>query len=332
MKHRVLGVTLFGLGVLLLVLAVGLPLYVAPAVAQLPYDLSKSTSVAEAQNATFPKVTAGKMELKSGLLRSSTHVTPQPKLTDDLSKELKGEAVIWDVYGIAVDKDDATITAYTAELALDRVSGAAYDWSGAWIDEKNLGRDKAEKIEFAGQSYKFPFGTEKKDYQFWDASLRQANPISFQGVETIGGLETYVFRQEISLRKVTMAAEAKGLVIATFAPGAKGGDLYYSNIRTVWVEPVTGQFLNVREQRHQEFRADNGVTKTLLDADFKYTQATVDAAVKNAGGNKMKINAIQLYAPIGLGLLGLLLIGFAVFLMSRGARPARHALDTTQVG
>ena len=56
---RVFGTVLFGLGVLCLVLAIGLPLYVAPAVTKLPYDLDKSTSLVEAKGATFLQLKGG---------------------------------------------------------------------------------------------------------------------------------------------------------------------------------------------------------------------------------------------------------------------------------
>ncbi|MBB5869832.1 hypothetical protein F4553_003211 [Allocatelliglobosispora scoriae] len=273
-------------------------------------------------------MTAGKMELRTGLLRSTTNVVPQAKLTEERSDQLKGDAVIWDVYGIAVaGSDGAKVTESTTELALDRVSGAAYDWPDAWVDEDNLGKGNAEKIKFVGHSYKLPFGTEKKDYPFWDAELRAANPIKFKGVEAVGGLEVYRFEQTIDLQKISMSDAAKGLVISTFTPGATGGDLYYSNTRTIWVEPVTGQFLNVREVRHQEFRSDTGVTKTLLDADFNYTQATIDKAVEGAGANSSKINLLKVYAPIGLGILGLLLLGFGLLLVARTPRTSRHGVD-----
>lgn len=72
---RAMGALLFGLGVLFLILAVGLPVYVAPTVTKLPYDLEKSTSQVEAKGATFLQVKDGKPTVHNGIdLRSTTIV------------------------------------------------------------------------------------------------------------------------------------------------------------------------------------------------------------------------------------------------------------------
>ena len=87
MKHRVIGTVLFGLGVTLVVLAVGLRFYVAPSATKIPYDLAKSTSVVLAKNATFLQVTANGPVIRTGDLESTTNVVPQPVRTQ---KEMVG--------------------------------------------------------------------------------------------------------------------------------------------------------------------------------------------------------------------------------------------------
>ena len=91
------------------------------------------------------------------------------------------------------------------------------------------------------------------------------------------------------------------------------------------MEPVTGQFLNVREEREQELRDDKGGKTTLLRADFSYTKETQDNSVKTAGENKTKIQLISVYAPIGLGILGLILVIVGPLMMRRPRQyPAEH--------
>jgi hypothetical protein len=97
-------------------------------------------------------------------------------------------------------------------------------------------------------------------------------------------------------------------LLSTFAPTAKSGDVWYQNTRTLWVEPVTGAFLNVREQREQELRDDAGGKTTLLKADFSYDKATQDNSVKSAKDNKSQLQLVSLWGPIGIGLLGLILL------------------------
>ena len=70
---------------------------------KLPYDLETSRSVAEAPNAKFLQVKADgngqvQAEVPRATLRSTIEVVPQAKKTDELTGDLKGEAVVWDVY------------------------------------------------------------------------------------------------------------------------------------------------------------------------------------------------------------------------------------------
>jgi hypothetical protein len=300
------------------VLAVGLPLYVAPAATKLPYDLARSTSQVEAKGATFlqlkadapPTVYTGKD------LRSTTTVVPQPVLTDQLQKEFKDGAVVWTVYSSTARVDNGEkISESITEIALDRVSGVPVNWSGAYVDDGTKTTTK-----FAGQIYKFPFNTEKKDYAFWDGELGATAPLAkFEATETIGGVEVYRFKQTIPWFKTTSDASTTSFLLETFAKGATSGDIWYQNTRTLWVEPVTGQFLNVREQREQELRDSNGGKTTLLKADFSYTKATQDSSVDGAKSNKTQIQAISLYAPIGLGLLGIILIVVGLLMFRRPA-------------
>lgn len=317
---RVIGTLLFGLGVLFLVLAVGLPVYVAPAVTKLPYDLKKSTSVVEAKNATFlqikkdtpPTVHTGKD------LRSTTTVVPQPVLTEKLQKEFKDNAVVWDVYSSTARVDNGEkISESITEIALDRVTGVPVSWSGAYVDD-----GAKTPTKFTGQIYKFPFDTQRKDYAFWDGELgATAPPAKFEAVETLEGVEVYRFKQTIPWAKATSDPSTVSFLLSTFAKTAKSGDIWYRNTRTLWVEPVTGQFLNVREQREQELRDDQGGKATLLNADFSYNKETIANSVKTANENKSKVQAVKLYAPIGLGVLGLILIVVGLILFRRPNHP-----------
>jgi len=313
---RVVGTVLFGLGVLLLVLAVGLPVYVAPTVTKLPYDLGKSTSVVEAKNASFLQLKEGEApDVKTADLVSTTIVVPQPVLTQQLQSEFKDRAVVWDVYTSTARVDNGyKISESTTEIALDRVTGVPVDWSGAWVNDGTKTTTK-----FAGQIYKWPFHAEKKDYSYWDGELGASAPkAKFEAVDTVGGVEVYRYKQTIDWYKTTVDADNKAFLTSTFgAKTATTGDVYYKNTRTFWVEPVTGQFLDLREQRQQEFRDDTGGVVTLLNADFRYSKATVDNSVKTAKDNKVLIQAVTLYAPIALGILGLILVVIGPLLMRR---------------
>ncbi|SCL61688.1 Protein of unknown function [Micromonospora citrea] len=327
MKHRAIGAVLFGGGILLLALAAGLVLVVKPAVAKLPYDLEASTSVAEAKGATFLQITNGNIAINRADLKSTIRVSPDAKTTDDLSGDLDGKAVVWQV-GQTVERTDTKelVSAYGLALALDRVSGAAVEWNDQYLDDTGT----REKVQFSGQMYKFPFGAEKKTYQIYDRDVRDVRPAEFKGTEVIKGIESYRYEQVITEEPQKLAEERVKLLLGALAPGASTGKVLYSNTRTVWIDPVTGVFLKVREVQRKTLVPDVGAPTTLLDADFSYNDETITASAKRAEDNRQKLSIVGVYVPIGLALLGLVLAAAGLLVARRGAASAveaRHRAD-----
>ncbi|WP_341718036.1 DUF3068 domain-containing protein [Micromonospora sp. FIMYZ51] len=321
MKHRAVGAVLFGGGVLLLALAAGLVFVVKPAMTKLPYDLAPSTSVAEAKGATFLQIADTGVGIHQADLKSTIQVTPERAKTAALSGDLAGDAVVWQV-GQTVERTDtkALISAYGAELALDRVSGAAVDWNEQYLDESGGNR---EKISFAGQVYKFPFNSAQDNYEVFDRDLRQTRPAEYQGAEDINGLEAYRYEQVITDEKLGLPADRVGLLLGVLAPGATSGEVVYSNTRTVWVDPVTGAYVKVREQQKKVLVPNAGTPVTLLDADFIYNDDTVASSVDRAKESRSQLTLLGVYAPIGLAVLGLALIVVALLVSrNRTATPA----------
>ncbi|GAA4578736.1 hypothetical protein GCM10023176_55230 [Micromonospora coerulea] len=339
MKLRV-GAALFGLGVLLLVVAAGLPLYVAPAVTKLPYDLARTTSKAQAVNARALKVTVSggsvSIEVPQATLVSNVEVIPQPEDTADrLPKNLAGKAVIWDVFQTVKSADNGEVfSQYSTELALDRISGAAVEWDEQWLNETGEDKTPVGNVAYEGQVYKFPFNTKKKDYEVFDRDLKRSTPARFTGTEKVGGLEAYRFEQRIENETLNTPESSLKTLIGRFAPGATSAKVVYSNTRTLWVDPVTGAYLNVREQQHKEFQPDNGPVTVLLDADFKSTDDSVANSVKTVKDNRSKIDMVRTYVPIGAGVLGLLALaaGLLLVLRSNGDSAARHQLAAASAG
>ncbi|MEU5942131.1 DUF3068 domain-containing protein [Micromonospora sp. NPDC047548] len=329
MKHRAIGAVLFGVGVLLLALAAGLVFVVAPALTKLPYDLEASTSVAEASNAKFLQISNGTIKVNDGDLRSTVLVNQLKDETAKLGGDLDGKAVVWQV-GQTVDRKDnkELVSAYGAKLALDRVSGEALKWQGQWLDDTGQ-RDTG--IQFAGQIYKFPFHTEKRDYKIFDRDLRQVRDAKFAGTETIKGIETYRFEQVITDEQLTLDATRLTPLLATFAPGATDAKLVYSNQRTVWVDPVTGSYIKVREVQKKVLTPNLGTPTTLLDADFSYNDATITASANRAKESRDSLQLLSVYVPVGLAVLGLVLMIGGLLVARQGAvataGEARHRAD-----
>ncbi|MGK5442688.1 DUF3068 domain-containing protein [Micromonospora sp. URMC 105] len=333
MKHRAIGAVLFGVGVLLLALAAGLVFVVTPALTKLPYDLKPATSVAEANDAKFLQISNGVIKVYDGDLRSTVRVNQLKDETAKLGGDLDGKAVVWQV-GQTVDRVDnkELVSAYGAKLAMDRVSGEAVKWQGQWLDDTGQ-RDTG--IQFAGQIYKFPFNTEKRDYKIFDRDLRQVRDAKFSGTENIKGIETYRFEQVIADERLTLDPSRVTALLATFAPGATDASLVYSNQRTVWVDPVTGSYIKVREVQKKVLTPNVGAPTTLLDADFTYNDATITASVERAKESRNSLQLLSVYVPIGLAALGLVLIIGGLLVARQGAvaaaGEARHRADVPPV-
>ncbi|SCE88407.1 Protein of unknown function [Micromonospora coriariae] len=328
---RIVGAMLFGLGVLLVVAAVGLPLYVAPAVSQLPYDLERSESVAESANAEFLQIKAGAANIERGGLRSTVEVVPQPKITDEkMTGDLEGKAVVWDVFqSVRRIDNNEMINEYSTQLAVDRVSGAAAKWDAAWLED---GTD--QPANYAGQVYKFPFGTEKKDYPVFDREIRKTVPAQFKEVTEVRGVQAYRFEQTVPEAELVLAESSLKLLLARFAPEAKTARLMYTNTRSFWVEPVTGSYVDVRDQPRKVLVPDVGQPTVLLSADFRYNEATVIASAERAADNAASIQMVRLWGPITLGVLGLLAIVGGGWLALRGAgrRAAAESVEEKRAG
>ena len=332
MKLRV-GAALFGLGVLFLVFAVGLPFYVAPAITKLPYDLKPTVLVAEATDAVFLQITAVdesnvEIEVPRATLRSTVEVIPNPGDTrDKLPERLEGDAVIWDVYQ-TVRRDDTQrpITQYSTQLALYRISAAAAPWEEQWLQQDDSDEIPVGNVSYSGQIYKFPFSSEKKDYQVFDRDLKEALPATFVGTETVKGIEVYRYEQRIENRALDTPEDSIQVLLGTFAPEATTGQIYYSNTRTIWVDPVTGAYVNVREQQRKELRPEVGPVTVLLDADFNYTDETVTSSVDTVKSNRLKIGLASLWGPIAAAILGLiaLVVGLRLVIQGNGAT-GRHS-------
>ncbi|MDQ7904056.1 DUF3068 domain-containing protein [Phytohabitans sp. ZYX-F-186] len=320
MRSRVTHAVLVGLGVLALVFAAGLAFFIGPRVEQLPYDLERTQSVAEAPNATFMQITDGNVAVNQGTLRSTITVQPDTAQTADLQGDLDGEAVVWLVGQEVVRTDnDELVSAYSTSLALDRRTAAAQPWNGQWLD---TGGDR-QGVNYTGQTYKFPFGTEKTTYQIFDRDILAAQPAVFVKTEEIEGLETYQFTQEIRGGRQEVPADRLQVILGALIPGATSGQIVYNNTRTVWVEPTTGQYIKVQETQEKNLVADSGQSVKILDAVFTYTDDTIASSADRASANRQLLQLVNLWGPIGLAVVGLILIALALaFGLRRGGRHA----------
>ncbi len=326
MRSRVTGAVLCGLGVLALVFAAGLAFFVGPRVERLPYDLERTQSVAEAPNATFLQISNGEVAVNRADLRSTITVQPDTRATADLEGDLDGEAAVW-LVGQQVIRTDTNdlISAYSTSLALDRKTAEALPWEGQWLDTGN----ERQSVDYSGQIYKFPFGTQKKTYQIFDRDILATQPANFVKTEEINGLETYQFTQEIRGGRQQVPADRLAALLSALVPGSTTGEIVYNNTRSVWVEPTTGQYIKVQETQQKTLVGNNGQSAEVLNAVFTYTDDTIARSADTAASNRQLLQIVTMWGPIALVVVGLILLVVGLMLIARRT-PGRHAGPTEE--
>ena len=169
------------------------------------------------------------------------------------------------------------------------------------VDRKD---GRADPVGAAGQLlgdiYKFPFHTEKKDYQYYDRDLRRPLPIKFRGTDAIRGIEVYRFEQVISNETQNINADSMNALASRASrrrPPARASCRTATPGR-MWVEPVTGQFLRAREVQRKELVPNTGERTVLLDATFTYTDQTTTEAAARAEDNAGRLGLVSTTGPI----------------------------------
>ena len=347
---------LIGLGVFFVGVAALARFYAYPTLAVAPADQVAHT-VSAGKDATIFSV--ADLKEKTGVeLEARRTVRGDVVAADKISKALNRKVVVFDTAVVTDDSrnyqfpDDASKTdemplSFVQErVVLDAHTGEAVRWnpsgddnSGEYIattlekaDRLKPGQNSALFKGHEGLVLKFPFGTEKKTYAFWDTTLRKAFPIGFKEETTLDGLKVYVFEQEIPKQEVP---QAKPLVVPGSLVGDSGKDSAevqrtYKNTRTLWVEPVTGAIIKGKEQQLATIAYDGQDKLTATQVTIQYDDATVAKNVKGAtengvaeGGYQTKaaqLHLIGFWVPLLSLILGLLLLALVgVFQLRRRA-------------
>jgi hypothetical protein len=289
---------------------------------RIPADLGSTQTTTVASNATFVQFklvgAVPSIEVQRGDLRFRTNIRPDAAATAKLAGGIAERAVVWNVLQQTERADTGdVISASTSKIALDRTSGAAADWSGQCLASTQEEPCTDGNVKYAGQLYQFPFDTQKKTYQFYDSDLRKTLPISYSGTDTVRGVAAYRFSQVVPEQPLQASPMVLGALVGRFAPGAKSATMMYSTRRTIWVEPVTGVIVSVKEQQHRTLVPDAGSPTVLLDATFQFDPQTQRSIADDAAHGSLMIRSARLYLPIGLGVLGILALVLGYWIIRR---------------
>jgi hypothetical protein len=154
---------------------------------------------------------------------------------------------------------------------------------------------------------KFPFETEKKTYDFWEASLKQAFPIEYRGTSEFQGLEVYEFHQTLEPTK-TGTMDVPLSLLGLEGDETVTADQMYGVDRTLFVEPNTGVIIQRIEKVSSTLDYQGEPRVTLTDATVQYADKTIDKNVNEYGSQADLLKLVRTTVPqlaLVLGLLGL---------------------------
>jgi hypothetical protein len=202
-----------------------------------------------------------------------------------------------------VDADDPQgrlITASTDVFATDRSDAMA-------VNGSSYVPPSAEEKE--GLVNKWPFDAEKKTYPYWDGLLGEAVDATYDGTETLDGLETYRYHVLVEDAPAEVVTDIDGI---------------YSQDKFIWIDPVTGSIIN--QTQHEVRTLEDG--SPLLDLNLAFTDEQVSSNVADAQDNGDQLALLTKTVPlVGLigGVIAMLVGGFLVF---AGRRRETEAPDT----
>jgi len=289
-------------GTFLIVGAFATPLFLAPALVKVPLDQS-SVTYSKAENATV-------LDFATLSERNGVTLTAVRAVRGDVKAGNKDRAV-FNVGVRVTDEADKEITLSTDRVALDRRTAEAVACCAEDIN--------GTAFKHEGLTYTFPFGTEKKTYQYFDNTSRQAYPARYVGTEELQGLTVYRFEMTVEPTKIS-EIKVPGNLVGSTTPMVTA-DRYYANKRTLWVEPDSGVIVRGQEEQLQTLRDAAGADKIkIISATLRFTEETEKQQAKAADEARQQINLLTLVVPILLGGLGLLLLVLGVFLVIRANR------------
>lgn len=320
--RRVIGLIALGLGAFLLVAAPLMRFYMYPAVAKVPLDtLTQNVATGGGMSAFY----LSERVTKDGLTLSSIR-----RVRGDVeASEAAGDNIaVWESHVRNVDDAGTLLTSTLQRAAFDRTTGAAVQCDcDTWASETEDPADR-KPLEYKGQIFKFPFNTQKQNYDWWDANLEDTVDTRFVREETIAGTRAYVFEHAIPATPVR-TQEIPGFIIDK--PGMVTVDRVYENKRTIWVEPETGGVIKGREELNTRFQLEGADVLTLQKGTIEYDEDTVTRNAKDYRESASRLKLLRVTGPLVLAIVGLLLV-IGGILLSRGTGPARPAYRSSGTG
>jgi Porin PorA len=321
--RRAIAYVLIGLGTFAVALGVLMPLYLYPSVAMVPLD-TKSTTVSTGSDMTL-------LDRGTGEVRQNVPLVATFRIASDLTApEVKagGSTAVWRIGLVVAEKGkpNTPVQVTLERFCVNRTTNMAVrSCTRQYI---NTDGKVNQPVQPSGLIYKFPFGTQPKDYQYYDADTRSAFPARFAGHEVIDGLPVYRFVQQIPPTKVEDLPEVPGNLVNGQAGTSVPATRYYQDTRTIWVEPATGIVVKQQDAVRQTLHGMDGREgATVMAGTLNFSDSTIRELTDSAKKGRAGLSIIQGNTPIVVLVVGLVAIaaGLVLLLWRREPRAPRRA-------
>ncbi|KQV93167.1 DUF3068 domain-containing protein [Streptomyces sp. Root369] len=320
--RRKTSLVLLALAVFFAALSPLLRWYAFPRLAKIPANQYQDM-VLEAKDATLIDYNDGMKAKKVPKVTIVQTLKGNVEASEKIEKTAGKDVVVWDGLSYVVGPDGKMVSKIPERYIFDAHTQEPVHATGEMVDGDPV---KREGIEF-----KFPFLTEKRDYEYFDAQARTSAPIHFKGTQTFRGVDVYYFEQTIPWTKVPFpkTMPVQGITPASLAK--TGTTRWYTTVRKFWVEPLTGAPVYGEELHTEELRGGTllgGRDKvTVFAGDVKMREDYIRHTVDLVKSNRTLVLLMTSYLPWGFLILGLLLLALALWLEARGRRPAATKVE-----
>ncbi|MEU0672516.1 DUF3068 domain-containing protein [Streptomyces sp. NPDC006172] len=319
--RRKAGLVLLALAVFFTALSPLLRWYAFPRLAKIPAG-EYQTMVLEAHDATL-------LDYGTMTARTVPKVTIVQTLKGDveaserIERTVDRDVVVWDGLSYVQGPDGKMVSKVPERYIFDAHTQEPVHAPGEAVDGDPVRRE--------GLEFKWPFLTEKRDYEYFDAQARITAPIHYKGTRDFRGVEVYYFEQTIPWTKVPMP---KTMPVAGITPetvAATGTTRWYTTVRRFWVEPLTGAPVYGEEIHKEELRGGTLLGDrdrvTAFAGHVKMREDYIEHTVDLVKANRTLVLLMTSYLPWGFLLLGAALLALALWLEARGRRPGEPARE-----
>lgn len=289
--------------------------YAFPRLAKIPPNQYQET-VLEAKPATlldYSTLKAKKVDKITIVQTLKGNVEESEKIERSAGRDV----VVWDSLSYVQGPDGKMVSKIPERYIFDAHSQDPVHATGESVDGDAVSR---EGIEF-----KWPFLTEKRDYEYFDAQTRTSSPIHYQGTRNFRGMEVYYFEQTVPWTKVPMP-KAMPIAITPEQIAKTGVTRWYTTKRMFWIDPVTGAPVNGEEVHREELRNAKALgmsedTVTVFAGHVKMREDYIVSIVDQVKSQRVLILLLTSYLPWGFLVLGAGLLALSLWLEARSRRP-----------